>query len=181
MSRQVLLVRHTEVAVRWANRCYGCTDVGLGRAGRQQAAALAAKFAEQPVTAVTHSGLKRAADLAQCLANLKGLVPRADPRWRERNFGTWESRSWHAIWKETGSAMDGMCTDPDRYRPGGGETTAELAARSIAAWDALPREGLIVVVSHSGPIAAVRTMLAGVPTTQIASYRVGTGAIVVVP
>jgi broad specificity phosphatase PhoE len=58
-----------------------------------------------------------------------------------------------------------------------GETTAELSARSTAAYDALPQEGVIVVVSHGGPIAAVRTMLAGVPITDILNYRVGTGSI----
>jgi alpha-ribazole phosphatase len=176
MTRQVILVRHTEVAIRWATRCYGCTDVGLSRAGQKQAAALASSLAEQTVTAVIHSGLKRAAYLAQWLATLKGLTPITDDRWQERNFGSWEGRGWHSLWKETGNAMDGMFTDPDHFRPGGGETTAELSARSVAAWHALPAEGLIVVVSHGGPIAAVRTMLADAPLTSILNYRVGTGA-----
>jgi broad specificity phosphatase PhoE len=177
VKRQVLLVRHTEVAVRWTKRCYGCTDVGLSRAGRQQAAELAAKLAGQPVTAVVHSGLERAAYLARWLANIKGLAPAVDTRWQERNFGTWEGRGWHSIWKESGNAMDGVITDPNHYRPGGGETTAELVARSTAAWAALPTHGVIVVVSHGGPIAGVRTMLAGVSLTEILDYRVGTGSI----
>lgn len=177
MTRQILLVRHTSVAVRWTNRCYGCTDIGLSHAGRQQAAELATRLAAEPITALFHSGLKRAAYLARWLANMKGLVPIEDARWQERNFGAWEGRGWHSIWKETGDAMDGMFTDPAGYRPGGGETTAELSARSTAAYEALPQEGVIVVVSHGGPIAAVRTMLAGVPITDILNYRVGTGSI----
>jgi broad specificity phosphatase PhoE len=177
VNREVLLVRHTDVAVRWSSRCYGCTDVGLSRTGRRQAAELAANLAAQPITAVIHSGLERAAYLARWIANSKGVAPTVDARWQERNFGTWEGRGWHSIWKETGNAMDGMFTDPARYRPGGGETTAELVDRSTAAWTALPARGLIVVVTHGGPIAAVRTMLAGVPLTEILNYRVGTGSI----
>jgi alpha-ribazole phosphatase len=177
MKRQVLLVRHTEVAVRWSTRCYGRTDVGLSKGGRLQAAQLAAKLADEPITTLVHSGLRRATDLAHWLANLRGLVPLADTRWQERNFGTWEGRSWQAIYKETGNAMDGMLTDPRGYRPGGGETTAELADRSHAAWEALPQEGIIVVISHGGPIAAVSAMLAGAPLTDILDYRVGTGSI----
>jgi broad specificity phosphatase PhoE len=178
VKRQILLVRHTDVAVRWTNRCYGCTDVGLGRAGRQQAAEVAAKLGAHPVTALIHSGLERAAYLARWIANMKGVAPTVDTRWQERNFGTWEGRGWHSIWKETGDAMDGMFTDPARYRPGGGETTAELVERSTAAWAALPARGVVVVVSHGGPIAAVRTMLAGAPLTEIVNYRVGTGSVI---
>lgn len=177
VKRQVLLVRHTEVAVRWTNRCYGCTDVGLSRAGRQHAAELAAKLAAQPITALIHSGLERTAYLARWIANMNGIALTIDARWQERNFGTWEGRGWHTIWRETGNAMDGMFTDPARYRPGGGETTAELVVRSAAAWAALPAQGAVVVVSHGGPIAAIRTMLAGAPLTEIVNYRVGTGSI----
>ena len=177
VKRQILLVRHTEVAVRWTGKCYGCSDIGLSRAGRQQAAELATRLAAEPITALIHSGLKRAAYLARWIANMKGIAPVADARWQERNFGTWEGRGWHSIWKETGNAMDGMFTDPASYRPGGGETTAELSARSTAAYDALPQEGVIVVISHGGPIATVRTMLAGVPMADILNYRVATGSI----
>jgi alpha-ribazole phosphatase len=178
MNRAVLLVRHTEVAVRWVARCYGRTDIGLSRAGRKQAADLATLLAERPVTALVHSGLKRAEYLARWLGTLKRIRPVADTRWQERNFGNWEGRGWHTIWKETGNEMDGMFVDPHQYRPGGGETTAELFNRATAAWQALPPHGLIVVISHGGPIAAVRTMLAGVPLTDIVNYRVATGAIV---
>jgi alpha-ribazole phosphatase len=178
VTRQVLLVRHTEVALRWTNRCYGRIDIGVSRTGQQHAAELAAKLAGQCVTALIHSGLKRASYLAHSLGNRTGIEPVADPRWQERNFGTWEGRGWHSIWKETGNAMDGMFTDPQTYRPGGGETTAEVAERSVAAWNALPREGVVVVVSHGGPIAAVRTMLASAPITQILDYRVDIGSIV---
>jgi broad specificity phosphatase PhoE len=177
-SRQVLLVRHTDVAMRWTTRCYGCTDVGLSRAGRLQAAELASKLAEQPITTILHSGLQRAAYLARRLADLKRLVPIADARWQERQFGSWEGRSWKAIYQDTGSAMDGMLTDPHHYRPGGGETTAELSARVLAAWHVLPPNGVTVVVTHGGPIAALRASLAEAPITDILRYRVPTGDVV---
>lgn len=181
-ARTVLLVRHTEVVVRWANRCYGHQDVGLSRAGRRYACHVAARIATEPVTALIHSGLRRARFLAAWVSSMKGIVPIVDPRWRERNFGAWEGKSWQTIWRETGNAMDGMFKDPAGYRPGGGETTAELASRTREAWDALPPgHGVIVVVTHSGPIAALRTMLAGAPLSEIVNYTVHTGAIVSLP
>jgi alpha-ribazole phosphatase len=177
VSRRVLLIRHTEVAVRWAKRCYGRTDIGLSRNGVLQAAEISAQLATQPVSMIIHSGLKRASHLALRLAAQKGIASIADERWQERNFGTWEARTWHAIWKETGNAMDRMITDPHEYRPGGGETTAELYERSLDAWNSLPPRGDIIVISHGGPIAAIRTMLARVPLTEILDYRVATGSI----
>ena len=177
VAGRILLVRHTEVAVRWSKACYGHLDVGLSRAGQLRACELASQLARLPITAVVHSGLKRAALLASRLALLKGVVPLVDARWRERDFGTWEGRSWHAIWRETGNAMDGLFTRPDTYRPGGGETTSELAARSMAAWHSLPEDGVIAVISHGGPIAAVRTALAAAPMPDIVHYTVATGTI----
>lgn len=178
VERGILLIRHTEVAVKFRRRCYGRLDVGLSHAGRQRACDLASQLAQQPITAIIHSGWQRAAFLASRVALLRNLVPQADSRWRERDFGSWEGRSWHSIYQETGPAMDGLFTQPGAYRPGGGETTAELAERSIAAWRSLPDEGLVAVFSHSGPIAAVRTVLAGAPLHEIVHYTVGTGAVV---
>jgi alpha-ribazole phosphatase len=178
---EVILVRHTEVALSWKSRCYGCHDVGLSRAGRQQARELAAQLAREPITALVCSNLRRARFLADCLATLTGLQVRIDERWRERNFGTWETRTWHSIWRETGNAMDGMLASPHDFRPGGGETTADLSARALTAFNALPRDGLTVVISHGGPIAAVRASLAAAPLPEIARFLIPTGTPVRLP
>ncbi|MEP7246717.1 MAG: histidine phosphatase family protein [Gammaproteobacteria bacterium] len=174
-------MRHTEVAQKWVHRCYGRSDVGLARAGRKQAYELAATLAREPVTAVVHSGLKRAAFPARRLAELARLEPTVDPRWQERDFGTWEGRTWNAIWLETRNEMDRMLTDPDHYRPGGGERTAALAERSVAGWNALPLEGCVVVITHGGPIAAVRGMLVGAAMSEMASFTIPKGTFVELP
>lgn len=171
-------MRHTEVAVSWKARCYGCHDVGLSRAGRQQARDLAAQLAREPITALVSSNLKRARFLAECLATLLGLQVRIDDRWRERDFGTWEARTWHSIWRETGNAMDGMLSSPHDFRPGGGETTADLATRALSAFNSLPRDGLTVVISHGGPIAAVRASLARASFPEITRFLIPTGSLV---
>jgi broad specificity phosphatase PhoE len=181
MTSDVLLVRHTEVRLSWKHRCYGRSDVALSRTGRRHALELAARLAQEPITTIIHSGLARAALLAGLLAKLKHVEPIIESRWRERDFGEWEGRTWNAIWRETGNAMDGMLSSPRHFRPGGGETTSELAERSIAAWRALPRAGLVVVITHGGPIAAVRAMRAGAPLGDMALYRVAEGEVVRIP
>jgi broad specificity phosphatase PhoE len=103
---------------------------------------------------VVHSGLIRTRLLAERIAIVAGCRLEEDTAWRERSFGAWEGLSWNAIYRSTGSAMDGMIDAPDHFRPGGGETTSELARRAALAWDSLPR-GSGIVVTHGGPIAAL--------------------------
>ncbi|MDB5687292.1 MAG: phosphoglycerate mutase [Rhizorhabdus sp.] len=174
MTRRVLLVRHTAVALRWKGICYGSSDAGLSRAGHEEARQLARTLAREPITALIHSGQRR----ARLLAEMIGISARPDPRWRERDFGSWEGRSWHAIWRETGNLMDGMLTDPHAFRPGGGETGAELATRVAEAWAELPRDGTIAVISHGGPIATARLLAAGRPLTEAIDFVPATGTIV---
>jgi broad specificity phosphatase PhoE len=89
-----------------------------------------------------------------------GLVAVCDPRWLERGFGDWEGVSWEAIYRASGSAMDGMIDDPGSFRPGGGETTFEMRDRVMEGFGVLPG-GRCLVITHGGPIAAVRGALAG--------------------
>lgn len=154
MRDNVILVRHTEVARHWRGRCYGVSDVGLSRAGAAAIGPLAGELARMCPEWVIHSGLTRTRRLACALAQLTKCPLIAEQNWRERDFGTWEGQSWNAIYRATGNAMDGMIDAPETFRPGGGETTFELAARVCAAAAALPG-GSGVVVTHGGPIAAL--------------------------
>lgn len=166
----MLLVRHTEVARAWRGRCYGQSDMGLSREGMRHARTLAAALACEPVAAIVHSGLRRTHVLAQLLARRTGVTPLADRRWRERAFGDWEGRSWDTIWRTTGDAMNGMMTDPDGFRPGGGETGAELAARCREAWHTLPTNGLVVLIAHGGPIGSIRAAAAGAALGKVTHF-----------
>jgi len=154
MAARVTLVRHTEVARYWRGRCYGVSDAGLSRAGAAAVGPLAAQLANLRPQWVLHSDLSRTRRLATAIGKAARCPVLADPAWRERDFGDWEGQTWHAIYRASGNAMDGMINAPNTFRPGGGETTFELAARVAAAAAALP-EGRGVVVAHGGSIAAL--------------------------
>jgi broad specificity phosphatase PhoE len=167
MTARVLLVRHMPVARAWAGRCYGRSDMGLSRTGATAMRALAEALAAQSFATIVHSGATRTRVLAERVARLTGRPVHADPRWLERDFGDWEGRSWHAIWRETGDLMDRMMTDPAGFHPGGGESGQALAIRARTAWDALPTDADTLVVTHGGPIAAIRTLLSGQPLERM--------------
>lgn len=158
MKRTVWLVRHPPVTLAWQKRCYGQSDPGLSREGARLASDLIDTLAKLSPDIVIHSGLRRTRAIAEALARRTGATLLPEPRWRERHFGEWEGQSWHAIYRATGNAMDGMLTEPHSFRPGGGETTAEMWDRTWLAWEALPPCPRIAVISHGGPIACVRAL-----------------------
>lgn len=175
---RVVLLRHPPVAKAWAGRCYGRSDMGWSREGHALAARIAADLAATPFDAIVHSGAIRTRRLAETIARGRDMAPTTDPRWLERDFGAWEGRSWNAIWRETGAEMDRMMTDPDTYRPGGGESGRDLAERVEAAWQALPERPAVLVVAHGGPIATLRALLGGHPLTRTVDFIPACGELV---
>jgi broad specificity phosphatase PhoE len=171
------LVRHPPVARGWQKRCYGQSDPGLSRAGAAMVGPLVDQLAVLDPAVVIHSDMRRTRAVAEPLVLLLGRDSIASPLWRERDFGAWEGTSWHRIYRETGNAMDGMTDDPHRFRPGGGETTAELAARIAQAISKLPDAERIVVITHGGPIACAVAHYKGIPLHELASLVPGTCSI----
>lgn len=139
---------------------------------------LARQLAGEALSAIVHSGARRTHRLAERVGKAAGCPVRSDDRWLERDFGTWEGRGWNAIWRETGDLMDQMMTDPAGFRPGGGETGVELSRRVLAAWRDLEGCGTTLVVTHGGPIAALRTALAGAPLERMIDFVPPHGAVI---
>ena len=178
MSAPVLLLRHPAVALAWRKRCYGRSDMGWSQAGTAMARALVGELAGHPIDAIVHSGALRTRRLAEMIARARAVPVCADAGWLERDFGNWEGRTWHAIWRETGDLMDRMVTDPTGFRPGGGETGQELSQRAKAAWGRLPMSGTTLVVTHGGPIAALRTWQAGEPLEAMVRFIPACGEVI---
>jgi broad specificity phosphatase PhoE len=178
MPDQLILVRHPLVAKSWSGRCYGHSDMGLSRAGQAMIAPLLDHLASLRPDHIIHSGLRRTRALAEPLAARLGVVALAAPLWRERCFGAWEGLTWQAIYRATGDAMDGMTTAPGTFRPGGnGETTCELIGRVAEALEMLLQCGRTVVVTHGGPIAAVRHLREQTSIAAMASLIVPPGGL----
>ena len=171
------LVRHPPVTKTWQKRCYGQSDPRLSHEGKAMAAPLIVQLATLKPSIIIHSDMARTRAIAEPLAHILGIGCFAEPLWRERNFGTWEGQSWNCIYRATGNAMDGMIDDPEHFRPGGGETTLEMAKRVRKALANLQTVGRIVIVTHGGPIACALAMHAGMPLRKLASLIPITGSI----
>ncbi|MEO1206066.1 MAG: histidine phosphatase family protein [Pseudomonadota bacterium] len=166
---RILMIRHTRVCDSLKGLCYGATDVALSKDADTEmdavCQALTSKLPADIELTVVHSGLSRAARLAEKISNtFKTREPAVDPRIQEMNFGEWELKSWQGIFLSVGHRMSDMIHKPETYAPPGGETAHAVRDR-VLAWynDATaktPPGVLTIAVSHGGPIAALRGTLA---------------------
>jgi broad specificity phosphatase PhoE len=161
MTSDLILVRHARVADCYRGICYGRSDVALGPEGLAESDRLAQILSGWPIRYLVTSGAARARAMAESIAARTGLQMTVEPSLLERDFGAWEMRTWDSIHAEVGDALNGLIHEPETYRPPGGETTGELRDRVLSWYARRPRQGLVVVVSHGGPIAAIRGTLAG--------------------
>ena len=158
---ELLLVRHPAVSRRYIGRCYGRLDVALSREGMAAVHAIAEAVALEPFSHVFASPSRRSRLLGARMAGWLRQPLTVSPALAERCFGSWEGQSWDDIWMAEGDRMNGMLDAPDQYRPGGGETTAELGARVHAWFQELPAGGSVVAATHGGPVAALAGILLG--------------------
>jgi broad specificity phosphatase PhoE len=147
---RILLARHGETDWNVHRRVQGHSDTPLNDTGREQARALGAELAGEPIDAVYSSDLMRAHETARIVADPRGLDVVALRDLRERHFGTWEGLTDDEIFARFPEAREGPWGD--------GETREAMVARVL---DALRRiaethpEACVLVVSHGGPLRAV--------------------------
>lgn len=147
----LIVVRHGEAEGNHDHRFIGQSQVPLTSLGHRQAAAIAHRFREEPVTRVVASDLIRAVDTVAPLAESFGLPVVRDPRLREIENGDWTgllpveiAERWPELWND-------YVTGVDVARPLG-ERWRDVADRVLeAAEELMEEDGTVVVGTHGGP------------------------------
>lgn len=176
---RVYLVRHPAVHADFKGICYGDNEVELENGWESTLEPLASTLSQLPVhhrpQHVWHSDLSRCTEPALWLSKRLGVQIRPDRRLRERFFGTWQSVAWSEIPIHEVERAHDMLEHPATFRPGGGETTDEVARRAMS-WlnDAIAfsseASSAIVAVAHSGSITALCGTLLNLPPAQWTPY-----------
>lgn len=162
------LVRHGESLYNAERRIQGQTDIGLSPLGHQQAAALAAAFAELPIDAIYASPLRRAMETAAPIAAALKLPVQTDDRLKEIHAGIFQGLLWDEIEQQAPEeARLWRQQDPDFVIPGG-ESRRALMHRGQAVLEAIREAGQpqVVVVAHGGVLTAGLKGLLGVPVER---------------
>lgn len=121
---RLILVRHPRPLVA-PGVCYGSSDLpAMPDDIARVHAALLASASIHPGMPLYASPLQRCAVLAERLG-----AHTLDARLAEMDFGAWEQRNWDDIPR---AEIDAWAADLVHYRPGGGESVLQVAARVAA-------------------------------------------------
>lgn len=176
----LVVVRHGETAWNVDARLQGHTDIPLNGRGRDQADAVGRALAEAVPDigrrAFVASPLSRAAETMRRMRTAMGLAPEAfafDDRLRELSFGAWEGFTLGEMKLRDPEGSAARDADKWDFRPPGGESYADLAARVAAAVAAL--EGPTVLVAHGGVSRVLLHLLGGVDREEVAAMAIPQG------
>jgi len=149
-------VRHGQTPTTGAKLPGRAKGLHLADAGRDQAAAVAARIAELPkVDAVYASPLERTKETAAPIATAVGQRVQTDRGLLECDFGEWTGRDLKDLMKLP--EWKTVQRYPSGFRFPGGESFKEMQGRITGALAAIAlrhRGGVAVAVSHADPIKA---------------------------
>lgn len=170
----LLLVRHGQTPTTGQLLPGRTPGLHLSDTGREQAARVAQRLTELPVTALYSSPLERTRETAQATADATGLPVIEDHGLLELEVGDW-----------TGQKLSDLSRTPEwrsvQHEPAsftfpGGESFQDMLDRMI---DALARirtahpGGTVVCFSHADPIRAVVAHEMGTPLNKFQRLSVG--------
>lgn len=149
-------------------------DNPLSETGKAQAAALARMLADKPIAAVYSSKMARAFDTAEFVATRHRLSPTPLAGLQEIDVGQWEGRNWAEIEAHDPSAYADFIAAPGTTPYHGGESYADVLARSEPVLEELLRrhEGeSIVVIAHNVVIRAFTAHVMGLDLNLAKNIR----------
>jgi alpha-ribazole phosphatase len=114
--------------------------------------------------AIVSSSLRRCAEFAAELADIRGLPLRIDPRLAEYHFGRWQGVPIDTLHATDAEALGHFWRDPGAHPPPDAEPFAAFHARLCAALDQVAEETQdrrVLVVTHGGAIRLLRCFAEG--------------------
>jgi probable phosphoglycerate mutase len=157
------LARHGETDWNRELRWQGHSDPPLNALGRQQASTLAESLAGMRIAAVYASDLRRASETAEIVAGRLGVPLRLDAALRELDVGSWEGRTLAELKARQPDAVT-RWEESGEHGWDGGEGHGEMATRVLEAIRSIAAEHVgeeVLVVSHGGPMRALKAFAAG--------------------
>lgn len=148
----IYLLRHGETDSRGQKRFVGQIDVPLSERGIAQALWWRKQWESTSFARVHCSDLVRSQRTAEIVVGGKEGLIEISPQFREINLGQWEGLSLAQVnssfpdeWQKRGSNIA-------EYRPAGGESFADLAARIIPVFERIATESEkpVLLVGHAG-------------------------------
>lgn len=155
---RLCLIRHASTAWNEDGRIQGRTDIPLSPAGRAQVAEWRLPDGFARARCIT-SPLSRARETAELLGFRE---PATDDRLKEMRWGAFEGRRLPELRAELGDRLTDAETLGIDFRPPGGESPREVAARLAGFLRDLARQdGPCLIVAHKGILRAALVLSLG--------------------
>ncbi len=164
MTTRLYLVRHGATQLTAEDRFAGDVGVDLSDEGRRQAAHLAARLADDQVTAIYCSPLGRTVETAAILARPHNLTPVHRDGLREISHGHWEGLSRKDVERRFGEEYTAWEADPFTFAPEGGESGISVLARALPVIREIVVRHVgqnVLVVSHKATLRLIISSLLG--------------------
>ena len=152
-ATRLIAIRHGETAWNVDTRIQGHLDIPLNTTGLWQADQVARALADEPITAIYTSDLKRAHATAQAVARSTGAPLTTHTGLRERSFGHFQGRTFAEIEAELPEDAHRWRKRDPHYAPEGGESLVTLRERIERTVALLAQQHLgeqVVMVAHGG-------------------------------
>ncbi|MEL6967371.1 MAG: histidine phosphatase family protein [Pseudomonadota bacterium] len=157
----MFLVRHGQTDWNAEHRLQGQQDIPLNAIGRDQAAKNGEKLRSLITDPSSYrfiaSPMGRTRETMEIIREAMGLAAQSyetNPAFIEISFGDWEGHTLEELYHETPALVKGRKKDKWHFRPPAGESYADLAKRTVPAFEAL--EDRTILVSHGG---TMRTLM----------------------
>jgi probable phosphoglycerate mutase len=171
MTTRVFLVRHGATTLSAEDRFAGATDVPLSEEGQRQVEHLAARLADDHITAVYCSPLTRTVQTATALAHPHKLNAQLRDGLREISHGRWEGLRRPEVEAQFPEEYAAWDADPFTFAPEGGESGVNVLARALPIIREIVlahKDANVIVVSHK---ATIRLLLCGLLGVDARGYR----------
>jgi broad specificity phosphatase PhoE len=166
-----LLVRHAQAAAPDDLRLPG-PDLPLLPEGEAQAATIADRLRAFDPAAVYASDARRARQTGEIIASTCNVELHLLPDLREIDLGAWGGQTFSAL-AEADPYAATWFSDPEAMTPPGGERASDAAARVLAAFEGIARNGVetAVIVGHAGSLRLALAQALGMPLDAYWRFR----------
>lgn len=147
-TTRLYLIRHGATQLSLEDRFAGSTDVELSDEGRWQASRLAERLADDRISAIYCSPMRRTIETARIVGAPANLSPMLREELREINHGHWETLRRAEVEARFPDEYAAWQEDPFTFAPEGGESGLSVMARALP----LVRQ---IVVQHPGERVAI--------------------------
>ena len=164
MTTRLYLIRHGATALSVEDRFAGATDVDLSEEGRAQVEHLARRLADDKITAVYCSPMRRTVETAAIIARPHGLALIPREGLREIHHGRWEGMRRVEVEAQYPDEYAEWEADPFTFAPAGGESGLNVLARALPVIRKIVLQHVgenVVVVSHKATLRLLISSLLG--------------------